>query len=89
VLIVPIVTEQIVAKKGKMQFKVHDRATKADVKKAFKTMYGVDIVKVNMLNMPEKNRTRGGKTMLRKRPFRKAEITLPEGTTVDTNVFVK
>ncbi len=88
VLVNPLVTEKSVAMTGKVMFKVHDKADKSSIVNAFASMYGVTPTNVRVLNMPEKTRNRGGKIMLRQRPYRKAIITLPEGKTVDTNVFV-
>jgi large subunit ribosomal protein L23 len=89
VLIEPVNTEKTVTTlHGKYVFLVHQDATKADVKAAVKEFYGVDIEKINMVNIPEKTRVAGRGIVVRKRKsLRKAIVTLPKGKTLDFNAF--
>lgn len=87
VLIAPVVTEKSVATPNKVAFKVHNDATTDDVKTAVKEFYKVDVVKVNMINLPAKTRTAGRRTIQRKAPSRKAIVTLKEGQTLNFNDF--
>ena len=88
VLVQPIETEKTHTQKGKYTFLVHPKATKEDVKKAVKEFYGVEVVKVNMVNLPEKTRIIGrGRLMTKRRPSRKAVVTLKEGATLDFNAI--
>ncbi|NJP04004.1 50S ribosomal protein L4 [Candidatus Gracilibacteria bacterium] len=89
VLIEPINTEKTVTTlHGKYVFLVHQDASKTDVKAALKEFYGVDAEKVNMVNSPEKTRIVGQGVVARKRkPQRKAIVTLADGKTIDFNAF--
>ena len=89
VLIAPVNTEKTVTiLHGKYVFLVHSDATKTDVKAAVKEFYGVDVEKVNMINIPEKTKVIGRGVLARKRkPLRKAVVTLKEGKTLDFNAF--
>ncbi len=88
VLIAPVVTEKTVAQTGKYVFSVHPDATKPDVKAAVLEHYGVEVVKVNITSLPEKTRTVGrGRTLRKRKPTKKATVTLKEGATLDFNAF--
>ncbi len=89
VLIEPINTEKTVTTlHGKYVFLVHSDATKTDVKNALKEFYGVEAEKVNMVNTPEKTKFVGRGVLARKRkPQRKAIVTLAAGKTIDFNAF--
>ncbi len=87
VLVSPIVTEKSVANAG-YTFLVHPKATKQDVKKAVEDFYSVEVVKVNVINLPEKLRTVKGRHVVRKKaPKRKAIVKLKAGTTLEFNAF--
>jgi len=88
VLIQPVQTEKTQSQSGKYTFLVHPKATKADVKAAVKEFYGVEVVSVNMINLPEKTRIIGrGKVATKRRGLRKAVVTLAEGKTIDFNAI--
>ncbi len=87
VLIAPVVTEKSVAIPNKFTFKVHNDATTDDVKVAVKEFYKVEVVKVNMINLPSKTRNAGRRTVQRKAASRKAIVTLKEGQTLNFNDF--
>ena len=88
VLVEPIVTEKTVAVKGMYAFKVADTATKTSIKAAVKEFYGVDVADVNIINLPEKTRAVGrGRTLRRRRPTKKALVTLKKGQTLEFNAF--
>jgi len=69
-------TETKEREKIKLTFKVMNGANKNDVKEAVKTLYGVDVEKVNIIKVPYKNRARRG---LVRRAYVKAIVTLKEG----------
>ncbi len=69
-------TETKEREKVKLTFKVMNGANKNDVKEAVKTLYGVDVEKVNIIKVPYKNRARRG---LVRRAYVKAIVTLKEG----------
>lgn len=57
ILVKPIVTEKTANMqlgKPRFAFEVSDDATKIDIKKAVKEIYGVDVADVNILNTREK-----------------------------------
>lgn len=88
VLIKPVQTEKTQSQSGKYTFLVHDSATKADVKKAVKEFYGVEVVSVNMINLPEKKRVIGrGKEATKRKSLRKAVVTLEASKTIDFNAI--
>jgi len=62
--------------KIKLTLKVMNGANKNDVKQAMKTLYGVDVEKVNIIKVPYKYRARRG---LVRRAYVKAIVTLKEG----------
>lgn len=87
-LIAPVVTEKTVAQTGKYTFQVHNDASKETVASAVKSFYGVDAVKVNIVNLPAKTRTVGRGRLINKRPeFKKAIVTLKSGQTLNFNDF--
>jgi len=85
ILIVPIMTEKlsILREKGnKYSFKVNLNANKIEIKNAVETMFGVSVIRVNILNKMGKSRRMGwnfGKTSR----WKKAIVTLKEGDKID------
>lgn len=83
-LLAPMVTEKT-ARLGSanvMVFKVALTATRVGVKQAFKEIYGVAPVKVNVITMRPRA-IRFGKVEGHMKSFKKAMIFLPAGKTVD------
>lgn len=70
------------AKQGKYVFVVNPHVNKVMVKKAVEGRYGVEVVKVNVLNMPAKERRRGRQVGW-KSGFKKAVVTLKEGQSIE------
>ena len=88
VILKPVVTEKTVAQPGKFTFIVNSGATKHDIMDAVKEFYGVEAVKVNVINTPLKTRTLGrGREITRRAEMKKATVTLAEGKTIDFNAF--
>ena len=90
VLVKPVQTEKSVGMEadGKYTFIVHSDASKGDVVKAVKEFYGIEVVSVNIIKLPKKTRVVGrGKEMTRRRPTKKAIVTLAEGKTLDFNAI--
>lgn len=87
-LIAPVVTEKTVAQKGKFTFQVDADANKETIAQAVNSFYGVDVTKVNIVNLPEKTRMVGRGRTIKKRPeFKKAIVTLKAGQTINFNDF--
>jgi large subunit ribosomal protein L23 len=89
VLVKPILTEKANAQQEKLRryaFRVDRKANKLEIKKAVEEFYGVNVVDVNTVVVPGKNKTRftkAGYVQGRKPSFKKALVTVAEGETID------
>ncbi len=83
-LLTPMVTEKTarLGSENTMVFRVAKSATRVGIKQAFKEVYGVMPVKVNVITMRPRA-IRFGKTEGHIKGFKKAMIFLPAGTTID------
>ena len=84
----PLVTEKVSAlnEKGKYGFLVDFTANKVEIKKDVEKQYGVNVEKVNTLNVMGKMKTRYTKTGIlsgRQQNYKKAIVTLAEGEVID------
>jgi len=90
----PIVTEKSNFQNSNLHqytFEVSSNATKGLVKDAVETLFDVNVVRVNLINVPPK-RTRRWKSrrlMVRRSGYKKAIITLALGDTIDLFEGVK
>ena len=80
----PLVTEKSSYQSGKLNqysFIVSETATRTQVKDAIETLYDVNVVRVNVLNVPPKRgrRLRSRRVLIRKQAYKKAVVTLAEG----------
>lgn len=85
-----VVTEKssIAQVNKKYTFIVSNSATKVDIKKAIKAIYGVEADNVQTLICPKKVRLVGRGRLLVKRPLcKKAIVTLKGNKTIDINKF--
>lgn len=84
VLISPLITEKSTKDEqlGKYAFAVTVGATKSEIIKAVVTRYGVKPVKVNVLNRMGKIK-RFGRSWGKRKDWRKAVITLPQGKSIN------
>ncbi|MFO7624878.1 MAG: 50S ribosomal protein L23 [Anaerolineales bacterium] len=66
-------------------FEVSRDASKTLVKDAVETLFDVDVVRVNMINMPAKRsrRWRNRRVQVRRGAYKKAVVTLAAGDTID------
>jgi large subunit ribosomal protein L23 len=83
----PLVTEKSSYQSGKLNqysFIVSDTATRTQVKDAIETLYDVNVVRVNVINVPPKRgrRLRSRRLLIRKPAYKKAVVTLAEGQTL-------
>ena len=87
IIIRPIDTEKtrIQAEKyGQYTFEVDRRANKIQIKQAVEAIFGVDVVAVNVVNMPAKaTKRRGRRRTVRRSPWKKAVVTLAKGQRLD------
>ncbi|MBI4713940.1 50S ribosomal protein L23 [Candidatus Uhrbacteria bacterium] len=84
VILKPMVTEKAahLAAKGQYVFAVSPRATKVQVKNAIRTMYGMTPVSVNM-QVVEGKAVRFGRSIGKRKNWKKAIVTLPEGKKIE------
>ena len=90
----PIVTEKSNYQNSQLHqyaFEVTSTATKTLVKDAIETIFDVDVVRVNLINVPAKRtlRWRSRRRMVRRSGYKKAIITLAQGDTIDLFEGVK
>jgi len=80
IIIAPLVTEKTneAMGHGAYSFRVHPKATKADIHNAVEEIFKVRVVKVNTMNVPGKPR-RLGLRVGRTRNWKKAVVTLAPG----------
>ncbi|GAB1446331.1 MAG: 50S ribosomal protein L23 [Cyclobacteriaceae bacterium] len=84
----PLVTEKVSAlnEKGKYGFLVDSDANKIEIKNAVEKMYGVNVAKVNTMNVMGKYKsryTKAGVLSGRMPNYKKAIITVAEGEVID------
>jgi large subunit ribosomal protein L23 len=84
----PLVTEKVSAlnEKGKYGFIVAAEANKVEIKNAVEKMYGVNVARVNTINVLGKFKsrfTKAGVLSGRKASYKKAIVTLAEGEVID------
>jgi large subunit ribosomal protein L23 len=89
ILIKPILTEKANAQQEKLSryaFKVDRRANKLEIKTAIEQFYGVNVLEVNTLVVPGKNKSRSTKAGVVsgvKSGYKKALVTVAKGETID------
>ena len=86
VIIEPVITEKtmsLMQEQNKVTVKVSKKANRADVKKAFEKVFGVKVLGVNIVNVPSKETTRGGRYKGTISGFKKAIVTVAEGEAID------
>lgn len=82
----PVITEKATAgeKEGKYQFFVRKEATKVAIKSFFKKLYGVDVIRVNVLRTAPKTRlSKNRRPVTKKREYKKVIITTKGKKTID------
>jgi large subunit ribosomal protein L23 len=84
----PIITEKSNYQSGKLNqyvFEVDPKATKAQIKEAVEALFDVDVVRVNVLVAPAKQsrRARSRRVLLRQSRYKKAIVTLAQGSSID------
>ena len=83
ILIKPLVSEKsyIGAPQGKFYFKVSPKANKITVRKAVESVFDVNVVAVNIVNVKGKRRTFGNRAG-RTSDWKKAIVTLAKGQSI-------
>lgn len=84
IIISPITTEKtsLQSSENKFTFKVKDFATKIDIEKAVEGIFGVDIIKVNIVKTKGKTKRFRGK-IGKKSNVKKAIVTMKKGQQID------
>ena len=90
----PLVTEKSNYQNSDLHqyvFEVAGNATKSMVKDAVETLFDVNVLRVNVMNIPAKRtrRARSRRVMVRRSSFKKAIVTLSPGDTIDVFEGVK
>ncbi|MEJ2263624.1 MAG: 50S ribosomal protein L23 [Anaerolineales bacterium] len=88
VLLRPIITEKSNYQSGFLNqyvFEVADDATKGLIRDAVETLFDVDVVGVNVMNVPAKRsrRWRSRRVMVRRSGYKKAVVTLAAGDRIE------
>ena len=80
----PHITEKatLLAEKNFYVFKVFPNSNKKEVKKAVESIYGVDVLDVNIVNVPRKQR-RVGKFLGWRKGYKKAVVKVKEGQKIE------
>lgn len=84
----PLVTEKSNYQSGKLNqyaFEVARDATKVMIKDAIETLFDVDVVRVNIVNVPAKRsrRWRSRRMLVRRSAYKKAIVTLAPGDRIE------
>ena len=84
IIIAPVITEKSMANRENnvYTFKVVKDATKTDIKKAVEEVFKVSVKSVNTLNTKSKRR-RVGRYSGRTKTYKKAIVTLAEGSSIE------
>lgn len=90
----PIITEKSNYQNSELYqyvFEVATTATKSMIKDAVETLFDVDVVRVNVINVPAKRarRLRNRRIGYRRSAYKKAIVTLAPGDTIDVFEGVK
>jgi len=70
------------AKQNQYVFKVYSYANKTEIKKAIEKIYGVDVVKIGIINVPRKRR-RLGRIFGWRKGYKKAIVVLKKGQEIE------
>lgn len=83
ILVRPLISEKVTQQQafGQYTFEVARKANKIEVAKAIKEIYGLTPIKVSMMVMEGKTK-RFGRTVGKRKDWKKAIVTLPKGKTI-------
>lgn len=84
ILKAPQLTEKAteLAQENQYVFKVWPRANKIEIKKAIEDLYGVEVEKVRIINVPKKRR-RVGRILGWRKGYKKAIVKIKEGQKIE------
>ncbi|MBN1566132.1 MAG: 50S ribosomal protein L23 [Anaerolineae bacterium] len=81
----PVITEKSHMKaeeQNQYAFEVDMRANKIQIAEAVVLIFDVDVLKVRTMVMPPKRGQRGRKSYIRRKAWKKAIVTLPQGQNI-------
>ncbi len=80
----PRITEKttFLSQANEYVFQVKKEANKTEIKKAVQSIYGVNVVRVNIINIPSKTR-RVGRYAGERKSFKKAIVKIAEGQKIE------
>jgi large subunit ribosomal protein L23 len=85
VILRPVITEKsngMTEASNQYVFEVAGNANKTQIREAVEEIFDVEVVKVNTMVVPAKRGTRGRKTYIRSKQWKKAVVTLTEGASI-------
>ena len=90
----PLITEKSNYQNSELHqyvFEIAHKANKNMVKEAVETLFNVNVVRVNVMNVPPKRtlRARSRRVMIRRSSYKKAVVTLAPGDTISVFEGVK
>jgi large subunit ribosomal protein L23 len=90
----PLITEKTNYQNSELHqfvFEVATDATRSMIKEAIETLFDVEVVKVNVINMPAKRKRnlRNRRMSMRRNAYKKAIVTLAPGDTISAFEGVK
>lgn len=86
VILTPVITEKtmgLLQNENKVTIKVADSANKIEIKESFQRLYQVKVVDVKIANQKAKEKSRGGRYKGYVGGFKKAVLTIAEGSAID------
>ena len=85
IILQPILSEKSLqgGEKAKFTFLVADNANKPEVAQAIKSIFKVDAIKVNIINIPAEDKIVRGRAKAHKKGFKKAVVTLKKGQKIE------
>ena len=91
VILKPVVSEKatMLAEKFIYLFYVNKQATRVDVKRAMKELYGADVAEVKIMNTPSKSRTVKKSVVDKRSSMKKAVVTLKGKKKLDVTKMSK
>jgi large subunit ribosomal protein L23 len=85
IILRPVITEKsngMTEAGNQYVFEVASNASKTQIREAVEEIFDVEVVKVNTMVVPAKRGTRGRKTYIRSKQWKKAVVTLAEGASI-------
>ena len=85
-IIAPVITDKTMTQMqnlNQVTVKVSPKANKTSIKKAFEAVFNVHVVSVKVINVPAKEKSRGGKYKGHVSGYKKAVVIIKDGEAID------